>query len=220
MPPKSRHVRSIIWDESMKLPPGGPHPREFAARLRFASRIVGNGTIENPKIVWVNDRNFLEYPDTEENFLAIEAIVREQTRKFGLSYVWIAKESHGTSIVGVTQEGEPVKTDDDNHITLRMGISKHVFNLHGHFYLVYEGDSVKNRALRMMKEHERGVVGGTNPQLWAWGTYPPGYGRSMVKFPKIPFEIKPGSILDKQMQKNHEENERKKAIKSKTRGMT
>ena len=47
----------------------------------------------------------------------------------------------------------------------------------------------------MMTDEERGVKGGKNPQLWVWGPYPDGYKRSTIKYPKSPFEVKPGSIL-------------------------
>ncbi|OTB03597.1 hypothetical protein M426DRAFT_23540 [Hypoxylon sp. CI-4A] len=52
---------------------------------------------------------------------------------------------------------------------------------------------------RMMTEEERSVVGGKNPQLWAYGRYPDPsaeYPRAPFNYPKTPFQVKPGSILD------------------------
>ncbi|KAK5634290.1 hypothetical protein RRF57_010004 [Xylaria bambusicola] len=118
----------------------------------------------------------------------------------------MSKEGHKSSnvkkLIVTDAEGKEkmtvVKSDDDSHITLRMGTSSNVTNLHGHFYLIYEGNNCKNVAIRMMHEDERGIKGGKNPQLWVWGPYPDHYKRSPIKYPKSPFEIKPGSILDKQ----------------------
>lgn len=115
--------------------------------------------------------------------------------------------------MATNKDGEPIKSDDDNHITVRLGTGPNVFNLHGHFYLIHEGNSLKNRAVRMMEEHERSIVGGRNPQLLVWGDYPKGSRSSTIKFPKPPFEIKAGSILDMKIQEENEEDERLAAAK-------
>jgi hypothetical protein len=88
---------------------------------------------------------------------------------------------------------------DDWHITLRLGTAHNWCNLHGHFYIVFEDnkDAQASKAVRMLKEEERGIVGGKNPQLFTWGPLPRGYVTYPVKHPTTPFEIVPGSILDK-----------------------
>ena len=117
---------------------------------------------------------------------------------FGLSY-YDSKEGHGLSTLRKTRTGDRISSDDDWHITLRMGTAADWCNLHGHFYLVYEDNNKPKEsiALRMMEDEERGLVGGKNPQLWTYGKLPRGYVATNVKYPKAPYEIVPGSILDR-----------------------
>ncbi|KAI1136860.1 hypothetical protein F5Y05DRAFT_414582 [Hypoxylon sp. FL0543] len=124
-----------------------------------------------------------------------------------MSYVWIMMMSHGVSTVGKTAAGRTLSYDD-HHITVRMGVAPDRCNLHGHLYVTYEDltpDIIDERykvllPIRMMTKEERSIVGGKNPQLWVWGSYPPAsyeYPRAHFDYPKTPFEVKPDSILDK-----------------------
>ncbi|KAJ3578991.1 hypothetical protein NPX13_g1577 [Xylaria arbuscula] len=205
------HGPSIPWDETMRIGPGGRHTAEFIRRInlpRVKRLDQGSGTIEDPKICWLLNPDYSVVEDVtkeEDKYQSVEAIVSEEASKRGMSHVWILMDSHATSTVNKivcidankNERRVPTLSSDDNHITLRMGVRPDIANLHGHFYLIHEDNDCKKVAIRMMTEEERGVKGGKNPQLWVWPDY---YDRSHIKYPKTPFEIKPGSILDRKQQ--------------------
>ncbi|OTA55684.1 hypothetical protein K449DRAFT_438613 [Hypoxylon sp. EC38] len=196
-------IKPIVWVEGMKTPEGGDHPDGFA-ELVVASKRPGpsHGTVRNPSVTWI-----YKVPKSREVLTATERIVKEQASRFGMSYAWIMKMGHDFSTVGMSAEGRKL-SDDDHHITVRMGVARDTCNLHGHLYVIYEDitphimdPKYKDLVpIRMMTERERSVVGGKNPQLWVWGWYPPPsskYPPAPYGYPKTPFEIKPGSILDR-----------------------
>ncbi|KAI0838805.1 hypothetical protein F5Y06DRAFT_295964 [Hypoxylon sp. FL0890] len=196
-------LKDIVWVEGMKTPRGLRHTEDFAT-LIHASRRKGPeyGTVEDPSVTWIH---FV--PRSREVVTATERIVKEQASRFGMPYVWVMMMGHGISTVRKTARGRTF-SHDDHHVTIRMGTSPNICNLHGHLYLIYEDrtpDVIKEEdkilvPIRMMTEQERSVVGGKNPQLWVWGGYPdpsPEYPRAPFDYPKTPYEVKPGSILDK-----------------------
>ncbi|KAI0390594.1 hypothetical protein F5Y17DRAFT_461608 [Xylariaceae sp. FL0594] len=135
--------------------------------------------------------------------LALEDVIRREMIRLGVTHAWICADRHGTSSYGYTPEGERKRSDDDWHVTLRLGTRPDWCVLHGHFYIVYDDndDPAKSTAVRMMLQDERGIVDGKNPQMYTWGPLPAGYDASEVKFPTPPFKVIPGSILDKRRKK-------------------
>ncbi|KAI1125302.1 hypothetical protein F5Y10DRAFT_268235 [Nemania abortiva] len=193
----NRYKKTPKWVEGMQLPEGKRHDDAFRNRINnHAGRVVGKGSSDDPRIYWLTSE--LEPEDTSA-YEATEAIVRQQLKNYGLRYAWIVANGHGQSTVGRTRAGR-VMSDDDNHITLRMGLTRDTCNIHGHFYLIYEGNDPTKRAIRMMSDSERSIVGGKNPQLWVMGSYPKHLQRTDIKFPETPFEIIPGSIFDRSME--------------------
>ncbi|KAI1328008.1 hypothetical protein F5Y16DRAFT_398881 [Xylariaceae sp. FL0255] len=188
-----RNLReSVVWVPGMKLGPGKPHDARFEDRILNARRVVGNGTVDDPMIFWVRST---KYPDSESKFKATEAIVRKQLQRIKLPFAWIVAEGHGTSTVGWSEDGYNTRADDDNHITLRMGIDEDTCNLSGHLYIIYEENNPKKRAIRMMEERERTIIGGRNPQFYVWGFYPR-KDMTTIKYPSHPFTPKPAPIID------------------------
>lgn len=61
-------------------------------------------------------------------------------------------------------------TLDDFHVTVRMGSTEDVCNLHGHLY-IHRGGRTK-MPIEMMLDHERMVVLGRGRELRIWGLYP------------------------------------------------
>ncbi|KAI0386331.1 hypothetical protein F5Y04DRAFT_275939 [Hypomontagnella monticulosa] len=123
-----------------------------------------------------------------------------------MSYAWVMMMGHDVSTVRKTAKGRKF-SDDDHHVTVRMGVNPNICNLHGHLYLLSEDRTphIKDERrkvmvpIRMMTEEERGIVGGKNPHLWVWGPYPdpsPQYPGAPFEYPRSPYQIKPGSILD------------------------
>ncbi|KAJ2996250.1 hypothetical protein NUW58_g1033 [Xylaria curta] len=188
--------KPTVWVEGMQMPRGKRHDSRFQERITGdPGRLVGQGTLEDPQIKWLVD-NLDVSVDVYE---ATEMIVRQQLRKYRLRFAWIVAHGHGISTVRYTKDGR-IMSDDDNHITLRMGSTAGICNIHGHFYMIYEGNDVRKRPIRMMEIDERSIIGGYNPQLWAMGPYPSHLQRTDIKYPETPFEIKPGSIMDQLMQ--------------------
>ncbi|KAJ8132666.1 hypothetical protein O1611_g958 [Lasiodiplodia mahajangana] len=193
----NRFRKTPGWVEGMQLPRGKPHDDVFNTRIRDRTwREVGEGTQENPTICWLS-----EYyrPESVSHCEAIEAIIRQQLIRYKLRFAWIVADGHAMSTVGRTKAGR-IMSDDDNHITLRMGLTEDICNLHGHFYLIYEDNDPQKKAIRMMREDERSIVGGKNPQLWVMGAYPKQFQKAEIKYPTTPFEIVPGSIFDRYME--------------------
>ncbi|KAI1264994.1 hypothetical protein F5Y18DRAFT_427638 [Xylariaceae sp. FL1019] len=179
-----------VWIPGMKLGPGAEHDEYFAERIKDEHRTVGAGTWRDPQIIWVQSAR---YP-SDERAKAIETIVRDRLLEYRLTYAWIASDAHATSTIRNLTDNTTKKMDDDNHITLRMGKSENVCNVHGHFYLIHERNDPALKAVRWMRDDERSIVGGKNPQLYFWG--PPQPPLSTITFPKDDWIIKPGSILD------------------------
>lgn len=96
-----------------------------------------------------------------------------------------------------------VLSDDDPHVTIRMGPDRNTCQLHGHLYIhmaekqeVVNGVMRKSKvATRLMTEHERNYVDGKPRHLWIWGPYNKesvAWPRSQTVLPKPPFVKKPG----------------------------
>ncbi|KAI1264992.1 kinase-like domain-containing protein [Xylariaceae sp. FL1019] len=205
---KSSLMGGANWIPGMSLGVGGPLDFGFQKRIMKPPRAVGSGTRADPQIIWT-DGSIL--PETEELLESTEEIVRQELKNYGLSYAWIAKEGHGTSTFHQSGNGN-VYVADDFHITARMGTAANVCNLHGHLYILYEDDNVKKKAIRMMKEHERSIVGGRNPELRFWG--PPSYPLRNVQFPQHPLIVKHGSVLDLRRKRIALEKTRKQQAKN------
>ncbi|OTA82971.1 hypothetical protein M434DRAFT_16826 [Hypoxylon sp. CO27-5] len=199
--------KSVVWVQGMRLGEGQRHDFHFGRRAEQSSRWSGSGTIDDPMVVWLTPGP----PRYAEAVLqTTENIVREETRKCGLSHAWIVSEGHSFSTTGWSRAGDRILSLDDNHVTLRMGSSPNTSNLQGHLYIIYENNNPEMKALRMMREDERGVVGGRNPQLWVCGKYPPDWPRAGIKYPESPYEVIAGSLLDKFQEAMHEQEQRKK----------
>ncbi|KAI1458957.1 hypothetical protein F4805DRAFT_473916 [Annulohypoxylon moriforme] len=201
---KSRE--SIAWTKGMELGPGAPHDEPFMKRIRASKRSRGAGTIEDPKVVWLKPGS---EETKEEKLRAIENVVRNETRGCGLSNAWIASDAHGFSTTA-WKNGQRIMDHDDNHVTLRMGKSADICNLHGHLYLTSEDNDLYKKVTGSMADDERGVRGGKNPQLWVWGRYPPQsqrWPRSQVEYPQAPFDVIPGSILEEQIEAYEKDQE-------------
>lgn len=78
---------------------------------------------------------------------------------------------HDDSTVSYTTKGRPITVKDDYHVTVRMGTSEDICNLHGHLYI--HRDEETKMPIRMMKDDERTVVLGKARELRVWGWYPP-----------------------------------------------
>ncbi|KAI1215194.1 uncharacterized protein F4807DRAFT_455644 [Annulohypoxylon truncatum] len=178
----------IIWTKGMRLGPGAPHDPVFMRRILDSDRKEGAGTIEDPKVIWLVP---VSHTKNVRMLQEVEAVIRNQTKEFGLSYAWIASTVHDTSTIRWTGD-KRVVGPDDSHVTLRIGSSANTCNLHGHIYLISRDNGLE---IGMMPEGERGVEGGKNPQLWIWGPYPRGWPRAKIQYPEWPWVIKPGSIL-------------------------
>ncbi|OTA87748.1 hypothetical protein M434DRAFT_35186 [Hypoxylon sp. CO27-5] len=191
---------SIVWVEGMQTPQGAGHPRGFNRLVNDSKRPGPSyGTVRNPSVTWI-----YKVPESMEVVIATERIAKEQASRFGMSYVWVMMMGHSVSTVRKTTKGRKL-SDDDHHITVRMGVAPQICNLHGHLYVTYEDltphitdeDYKTLLPIRMMTEQERGVIGGKNPQLYVWGPYSRSYGRAPFDYPRTPFEIKRGSFLDR-----------------------
>ncbi|KAI1411807.1 hypothetical protein F5Y13DRAFT_190809 [Hypoxylon sp. FL1857] len=111
----------VIWVEGMKLGPGASHDERFWQRIDRARRWFGAGTMDDPSISWVAPGPAAER--TEQQIRAIEYLIWEQARRYGLSHVWIASDGHACSTTAWS-EGNRVTSPDDYHVTLRMGVSE------------------------------------------------------------------------------------------------
>ncbi|KAI1115649.1 hypothetical protein F5Y14DRAFT_449757 [Nemania sp. NC0429] len=198
------HYPSTVWSFGMPLGPGGGHDRRINDGREPLRDTAGNGTI-----IWKAYPKFGGRDTSQANLEAVEKILQEQAQKFGVSHVWITAGAHQTSKVGRPVNGKRPTSYDDLHVTVRMGTAEDVCNLHGHIYIKFQDNDPAKKAIRMMEEKERSIEDGKSPQLWVWGSYPAHYPRSNVTYPKIPWEIKEGSILDKQIEKT--ERPRKEA---------
>ncbi|KAI1390624.1 uncharacterized protein F4822DRAFT_426472 [Hypoxylon trugodes] len=151
---KNKPPPAIIWVKGMKLGPGAPHSPDFQSRIDQSERSTGEGTIENPMVVWPYPARPEDKPI--EQILAMEAVIRQETKECGLSHVWIAADGHPYSTTA-TRGGIRVASLDDYHVTIRMGSSSTICNLHGHLYLVCEDDDIRKKVTRVMTEKERGI---------------------------------------------------------------
>ncbi|KAI4864014.1 hypothetical protein F4820DRAFT_449444 [Hypoxylon rubiginosum] len=206
---RRKKPEDVIWVQGMKLGRGAPHEFRFQGRIFRGKRHIGTGTMDDPKVTWV-DPGPQQKKDVVES---METLVHSEAKKYGLSYAWIASEGHPYSTTAFVKNTR-IMSLDDFHLTLRLGISEDVCNLHGHIYMICEDNNIENKVVRAMTHDERGVIGGKNPQLWIWGSYPSesrDWPRSGIKYPKSPYEIKPGSILEYQMDQGTKEEEEARA---------
>lgn len=78
---------------------------------------------------------------------------------------------HDDSTVSYTPQGKLITEKDDYHVTVRMGTSEDICNLHGHIYMCRNEQT--KMPTRMMKDKERMLVLGKARELRVWGWYPP-----------------------------------------------
>lgn len=78
---------AVFWAEGMKLGPGAKLEPYFWERIESSRRTTGDGTVHDPKVIWL-------FPGPSRNELknapAIEAIIKQLAREYGLSYAWLA----------------------------------------------------------------------------------------------------------------------------------
>ncbi|KAI0095864.1 hypothetical protein F4814DRAFT_174489 [Daldinia grandis] len=193
---RSKAMEGVIWTPGMPLGPGAPHNAPFKDRLEVSGRSTGSGTSSDPMVIWLIETR----DQDEEKLLAIERVVKQETKRFGLKYAWLQSNTHSTSTIAITA-GQRIVDSDDFHVTVRMGNTEDNCNVHGHIYLIYEGNDLNNVAVRAVDQSERGVAGGRSPQLWIWGRYPSYYPRSNLPPVTTPHKIIPGSILAEQQRR-------------------
>ncbi|KAI5865310.1 hypothetical protein GGS23DRAFT_594850 [Durotheca rogersii] len=194
MPGRNSKSRDVIWVRGMRLGGGGRHDPEVQGRIKRSKRTRGSGTVKDPKVIWL----YFNRERSEAYFRAVEALVKKLTTECGLSHAWIMSRVHSFSTIGRTNDAR-IMCHDDFHITIRMGSSQDICNLQGHLYLICEDNDVDGKPVRLMNDDERGIIGGKNPHLWIWGQYPAesrDWPRAGVRYPKAPYEIIGGSILD------------------------
>ncbi|KAI0190628.1 hypothetical protein EV127DRAFT_511515 [Xylaria flabelliformis] len=191
----------IVWDKDILLGPGGPHDREMLARLKFKANreVAGKGTVDYPKVIWLSE-------PPEYDLEKLEELLMTETRRCGQAFVWVMMGTHNRTTVSITRGtfGKTRKmSDDDDHITVRMGPDKDTCKLHGHLYVVVEEKEIivkgasqtVEEVKRLMTPNERNYVGGQPRHLWIWGPYSrecPSWPRSKTKLPETPFTRKPG----------------------------
>ncbi|KAI1764645.1 hypothetical protein GGR53DRAFT_530305 [Hypoxylon sp. FL1150] len=196
---------SIIWVKGMALGRGARHSPDFQKRINKSKRQSGSGTIRDPMVIWCIPAFSYERrlsAKEEERYRALETIIKQETRECGLSFAWVSAEDHPYSTTSRNTNIGRTMSMDDFHVTVRMGSSTNICNLHGHIYIVYEDNDPNKKPLRAMLERERGVRHGKSPQLWVWGKYPQEWPSAGARFPKSPYETLPGSILDYQMEES------------------
>ncbi|KAI0409246.1 hypothetical protein F4802DRAFT_593527 [Xylaria palmicola] len=179
---------SVVWVPGMQPPRGLAHTEDFKTRLKTRHRAHGEGTIDNPRIVWA-------CRPPPQGVEEIENIVREQTSKCLQSFVWITMGIHNKSTVLKTIEADGVSrimADDDPHVTIRMGPSATTIALSGHLYVHQEVRGVQKVATRLMTEDERSVINGRPVQMWVWGDFNSVWERRGPVLPVPPFPKKPG----------------------------
>ena len=85
-------------------------------------------------------------------------------------------------------------TPDDYHITVRMGTSKDVVNLHGHLYLQTNDGTEDGVPTRIMTDKERSWEGASGRTYWIWGKYDRSLPRHSHPHPRPPFILKAGRV--------------------------
>ncbi|KAI1445118.1 hypothetical protein F5Y02DRAFT_418420 [Annulohypoxylon stygium] len=199
--PTRRQPDNIPWVKGMKLGPGAPHGANFQRRIDESNQYSGAGTVNDPMVTWVVPQVDKKSDAEKAKLPAQTKVISDLTKDYGLSHAWIASEPHNTSTTKWV-DGDRYIEDDDYHVTLRLGKSKDVCNLHGHAYLLFEDNDPAKQVKRTMLNKERSIKGGSNPQLWVWGNYPPeskDWPRTQVQYPSSPFEVMQNSILSKQL---------------------
>ncbi|KAK6951628.1 hypothetical protein Daesc_006150 [Daldinia eschscholtzii] len=187
--------QGIVWEKGMRLGPGAPHGFDFKERIDDVRLMRGTGTIEDPLVIWPAPGPHIASNESKRQ--TIMQIVSQTTTDCGLSHAWIAADAHPTSTIG-WENGRRKTLRDDYHVTVRMGSDKKTCNLHGHIYLVCEGHDLRRPIVRAMRNDERGIVGGSSPQLLVWGPYESSWPRARTSLPQPPYQVKPGSILEYQ----------------------
>ncbi|KAI1463357.1 uncharacterized protein F4812DRAFT_468688 [Daldinia caldariorum] len=190
--PPSKEFQAIPWEKGMRLGPGRRFPDTFLDRLGEIKVKTGSGTVEDPLVLWP-----LPGPWTSRGHRqsVIMDIVKQTTSDCGLSHAWIASDIHPTCTTG-WKDGKRQIDKDDYHVTVRMGSNSRTCNIHGHIYLICEGNDMRRNIVRAMKTSERGIVGGTSPQLLVWGPYDPSWPRAKTPLPEPPYKVKKDSILE------------------------
>ncbi|KAI1089461.1 hypothetical protein F5B19DRAFT_504749 [Rostrohypoxylon terebratum] len=202
---------SVPWVKGMKLGPGAPHGFNFQKRINESDFYSGAGTVADPKVMWVIPCVNKKTDEEKEKLTAQGIVIRDLAKDYGLSHAWISSEPHNYSTT-MWVNGERHIEFDDYHVTLRLGKSDKVCNLHGHAYFLYEDNDPGREVMRAMLDDERSIKGGENPQLWIWGKYPPeskDWPRTKVEYPSSPLEVIKDSILSKQLKGTSWPNDKK-----------
>ncbi|KAI0852801.1 hypothetical protein F5Y00DRAFT_258058 [Daldinia vernicosa] len=183
-----------------KWEPGMDLPRGSAPRLRMKPDDLiecpreGDGTLENPMVIWAarltkKQREELTIPEFEDEadlYRAIDAntdIAKTVAVRSGCTVVWIICPVHESKYVFENGERVPTKwnnageptdylvVDADPHMTLRLGTSEDLCQLHGHVNVLKDERGFPTTFMTKFQRHCSGHVtdGDERPlELFEW----------------------------------------------------
>ncbi|KAI0185587.1 hypothetical protein EV127DRAFT_473358 [Xylaria flabelliformis] len=149
--------------------------REFDLALSNPNRCFGQGTVDDPLVVWI-DR-----PAHRNRSLvwAHNNFAKSIAKVLGFTHTWIIKGAHdlqyardekGNKIL--TESGSWLLRNADMHITLRLGTDLYSCRLAAHAYIVLDEDGNPTRYITELARRFK-QEGAALPQLefWRWESY-------------------------------------------------